>query len=57
MEANRVELFLRYIDRHRAVAPPSEHEIELIAAQQREIDALAAQVAALRLQAETPAPA
>jgi hypothetical protein len=58
MEANRVELFLRYIDRHRGVEPPSEHETELIAAQQREIDALAAQVATLRLQAaETPAPA
>lgn len=49
LERNRVELFLRFIDGGGAGAEPGGVAADLIAAQQREIEALTARLAELRL--------
>ncbi|MGI8557946.1 MAG: class I SAM-dependent methyltransferase [Solirubrobacteraceae bacterium] len=51
LERNRIELFLRFIDPHRFHSQQDATGAALIAAQQREIDALQGELAQLRLTA------
>lgn len=56
MEANRIDLFLRLIDPHRFHAGLDQAGGELLAAQQREIEALQGELSRLRLElAQAPA--
>jgi len=50
LERNRIELFLRIIDPHRLHAGQDRPGVELVAAQQQEIDRLACELARLRLE-------